>query len=149
MRKFTSKRSALLAVIGVLVVSASAIAWLTATGSGTGTGNVLETSDNMTLTSAVDTFSNLGDSHTITVSALNVGSSNQHIEGVTIGADEQNGCPDGSFVVGPVTVLSAANDIAAGANPAVATATVTFTNLDEAQNACLAPGAVSFDLDSN
>ena len=145
MRTFTSKRSALLAVIGVLVVSASAIAWLSASGSGSGTGSVVETSDAMTLTSSIAALDNIGDSDTITVYAANPGSSVQHVDDVTIEPVEAAGCPDGSFVVTDITPLDA--DVPpTDAATAIATATVTFTNVDSAQNACIGTDTVSYTL---
>ena len=146
MSKFTRKRVAVVGAIAALSFAAVAVAYFTTSGSGSGSGTVDTTIGTLDLTSSVPALTELGDSQTITVYAANTNASPLHITSLTVVPTDPAGCPEGSFTVGDVTLLDAANQVAPGGPVAVATADVTFNNLDAAQNACLA--GPSFDLDS-
>ena len=105
MRKFTSKRSALLAVVGVLAVSAAAIAYWTASGSGSGNGSVVAGNGAVALTSSVDSPSTIfpGGGSDITYYATNDSDTDVYVTSVsaTVNALAAN-CADGDFSIATV-----------------------------------------------
>ena len=140
MRKFMSKRSALLAVVGVLAISAAAIAYFSSVGSGTGTGVVTATTGAVAVTVTPDTtFTKIGDTVTFTVNATNNGTSDVFaaIKNANVVINKPASCPTGSFTLG--TITNASKQLAAnGGAGDIGTIPVTLNETNSLQDACLA-----------
>ena len=137
MRKFTSKRSALLAVIGVLVVASAAIAYFSSTGSGTGTGSATIAAGAVSVTVTPDsTWSKTGDVVTFTVNATNTGSSDvlADIDDAAVSFTDHANCPDDSFEIDEIT--GGPEQIAPAGNANIGTVLVSLNETDSLQDAC-------------
>ena len=136
------KLVALLGVVAAVGIAAVAYAFLSAGGSGSGSGSASAAVTELGLTSSVPALDHIGDSDTITVYATNAGTSPEQLSALYITptptAASGKTCPAGSFVVGTPTLTG--NQVPAGTGIAdkvtVATATVTYTNVNSAQNDC-------------
>ena len=146
MRILKSKRSALLAVVGVLSLSAVAFAWLSASGSGDGTGSVTAASVNLDLTSDAPVLTATDDTADINIYAANTGDSASNVGGVTAVPTPVNGdCDPNSFTIS--NPAETGTEVPADSTGTiVATATVTFVNLPKNQDACL--DGFTIDLDA-
>lgn len=153
-RIFNSRKrviGALAAITVLAIAGGAAYAYLTSSGSGTGTGNVSASTSPLSLTFSQPSFTALGQSQTVTISATNNSSSAEYFTGLTsfsASPSDTSTCPAGSFVGG--TPSTTAQEIPAGSTVAVGTASVTFTDLSSAaQNGCLGSGTVSYSANSN
>ena len=146
MRILKTKRSALLAVIGVLSLSAVAFAWLSTTGSGSGSGTVTASAVNLDLTSDAPVLTATDDTAEINIYAANTGDSASNVGGVTaVPTPVNDDCNPASFTISNPTETG--DQVPADSTgTVVATATVTFVNLDEDQDACLE--GLTIDLDA-
>jgi hypothetical protein len=158
MRIFKTKRSALLAVIGVLAVSAAAIAYWTSTGTGTGSGQAGTVANSVVLTGTVQggTLAPGGPARTVTFTAANPQEyaqsvSSIHLVGVrayptaadrTAGTNVISGCTalaGVDFAMSDIPVNPATDgDIAPNAVAQAMTATGSFSmiNRDVNQDSC-------------
>lgn len=148
MTKFPSRRVLLATGLTALTFAAVAVAYFSTTGSGGGSGSVTATTSDMPLSGSAS-WSKLGTSQTITISASNSSESAQHIDTVSVTAvTEAAGCPDGSFDAGAVTVTD--HEVAPGETEPVATVSVQFVNLaNAAQNGCIGSDKVAFTYAAN
>ena len=159
MRILKTKRSALLAVIGVLCISAAAIAYWTTTGTGTGSGTAGTDADNVVVTGTVTgLMAPNGDGRTVNFTAANPAAFDQSISNIhlvsvdayptaadrTANTNEISGCGGVNaltedFRMADVPVNPATDgDIGRGATAQVLTAsgTLFMNNLDTSQDAC-------------
>jgi hypothetical protein len=144
MRKFTSKRSALLAVVGVLAISAAAIAYWTTTGSGTGSATT-GTAAAVTVTQ-VGTITGLvpgGAAQPVDFKITNPKTTPQYVTGVsyTIASikkadnTDATGCSAADFTLVQPSAITA--DLAAGDTSfAPSGATLAMKNLGTNQDGC-------------
>ncbi len=148
MRKYLSKKSAILGSLIVVIAAATAFAYLSSTGKGSGSGTTSGAVSQMNLTSSDPTLANIGDSKTITVTASNSNASPQAMEEVTISVAAKNSdCPSESFTLGGATATSKtlssnvnvpAKSGTTNGTAQVASTTIQFNNnASAAQNACL------------
>lgn len=146
MRKFFTKRSALLAAVLAIAITAVAAAYLSSTGAGSGTGATSEATDSVTLVGTTPDITHIGDSQTMTIAGTNDGSSPTKVASISVGdVTLPSGCPAGSFEFGEPQETG--TQIAAGATETVGTVSVTLVNKDAVQDACLAGFSVA--LSSN
>ena len=137
MRVLKTKRSALLGVVGVLVVASAAIAYFSSTGSGDGTGSATIAAGAVDISVTPDTtWSKTGDVVTFTVNATNTGDSDvlADINDAAVSLTDHADCPDGSFTIG--TITGGAEQIAPGGNADIGTVAVTLNETDSLQDAC-------------
>ena len=148
MLKLTRKRSALLAAIGVLSLSAVAFAYWTTSGSGSGSGTVGDSTQVVSLVGSVagDLVPG-GDAGTISFTASNPSDTDLRVNTISLGDVLTTGCDTGWFSMTPVaanqTIPANSTDV-----PITATGTVSYLNNAADQNACRGE-ALSFALSSN
>ncbi len=152
-RIFKSRKRTVVAlsVIAVLAIAGgAAFAYLSSTGSGTGSGNVTASSTPLSITFSQPAFTALPQAQTVNIYATNTGSSAEWFSGLASFSvsPSSSSCPAGSFVA--ATPSTTAQDIQGNTGPVlVGTVSVTFTDLQQVQNACLGGGAVSYSATSN
>jgi hypothetical protein len=110
MRKFRTKRSAIIAVVGVMALSAAAIAYWTQGGSGTGSGSAGTTTPITVLqTSTVSALYPGGPAQALSGTITNPNSGSVHVQSITAsvtsitgaGTDPgQPACTTADFVIG-------------------------------------------------
>lgn len=138
MRKFTSKRSALLAVVGLLAVSAVAVAYWTTTGSGSGSGSVKSANGTVTLDGVVVGALAPGQASNVTFTADNPGATDLRVGTIHLDSISASNpaCNVSDFsmadVVANETVLHGATDQALSAVGSLAFANDPVNS----QNAC-------------
>lgn len=150
LRSLFNTRRRKIAVVGcaiAVVAAVGAYAYLTASGSGSGSGSVTASAGSVDLSvSQSQALDKLGASSPVTVTATNNGTSAQKVTSVdTLTASGDAGCPAGSFTISGLS--STPQEIQPGDSAPVATATVTFNNVNSDQNACLS--GVHYSAHSN
>lgn len=142
MSKFKTKRGISFTLIAVLSITAVAVAYFGTTGSGGGSGSVTNANEAVTL-SGNGSWTQLGQSKTIDITAASNANSAQRVGAVTVDAiTEVAGCPDGSFTAAEPVETN--NEVPASGSAVVATVAVTFNNVNSNQNGCIGSDKVAF-----
>jgi hypothetical protein len=143
MRKFTSKRSALLAVIGVLCISAAAVAYWTTTGSGTGTGTAGSDSGvTVTVTTSPSGLRPGSPAQAVGISVQNAATVKQYVTSVTLSitsVDKASGAVAGTCDATDFAITQptwTAHDMSASTTESPTGATLAMVNASSNQDAC-------------